>query len=276
MERLVQLSELLQGSNDELVGAMYFSMPASIVSYDPATSLAVVQPTLADVRYNPDTEVQFYEAWPQITCRVMWPSFGGMVLAGNLDPFDTVTLIAWDRDPSDIAGPGNLPTNPTNVAKFTGHSWRAIPEALLPLLAVDSTAAATNLILGVRGGLQMQIAKDGSKFSVVKAPVVALGDATTLTASLGGPATTSVALGPGTDPLALAPPVVAAWAGLGAYTEALTVWATAVLAAPPVTPPQVIVALVALATALEAAGGPVAGVLATAGTATAAVVVKGA
>jgi hypothetical protein len=282
MERQVQVSEVVSAGTDALLGSVYISMLASVISYNAMTQVAMVQPILQDVRFDLDTDVPYGEPWPSFSVKVAWPTFGGCVLAGNLKPNDVVTLEAFDFDPSVITKLGSATVMPVDVRKLGGHAWRAVPQGLIvPIATAEATAAAAGLVIGVVGGAQWRVTTAGA-VSLVGATSASIGDATTTSASLGGAntaiatiggaSTTSVALGPGTTPMALAPPLVTALTALAAYCQGLTAAATAGAAVPDPTG----VAFQTFAIALEGLGPVVAAALAAAESATPALVVKGA
>jgi hypothetical protein len=154
MRRQVTLSQVVSAANEALVGSIYVSEPAVVVSYNPSTQRASVQPILQDVRFDPDTGQPYGEAWPVLqNVEVLWPCGGGAVLVGTLKPNDRVSLIAWDIDPSSApVQPGSKPVMPVDVRKLSGHAWRAIPEGLTtPLSTAEAAAAAQGLLLGVIG-----------------------------------------------------------------------------------------------------------------------------
>ena len=153
MERQVRLEELLEIAGDTLRNSVYISQPGSVVSYDPVSQTATVQPRLADVRIDVETGVPTYEPWAPIpNVKVMWPVFGGAVLAGNLKPYDSVTLMAWDLDPSLVTDASTSTVNPVDVRRLGGNYWRAVPEGFaVPIPSQEANAAASGLLLGLVG-----------------------------------------------------------------------------------------------------------------------------
>jgi hypothetical protein len=181
MDRHVTSSETIQAGLDALLGSIYISMPGAIISYDPLTQLAMVQPLLADVRFDVDTDAPVYEPWDVLQgVKVMWPVFGGGFLAGNLKKNDPVTLCAWDFDPSGVTKPGTAVVNPNDVRKMGGNYWRAIPESLLPLPTAEATASAQGPILGIVGDpAQVRISAGSIQVGANATSFIALADLVT-------------------------------------------------------------------------------------------------
>src|SRR5579872_4438298 len=100
MRRQVTTEELVDAGTSALRASIYIRMPASVVSYDPVTRTASVQPMTNDVRFDVDTGAVVFEPWSVITnVPVAWPRFGGFVIAGFLQQYDQVILEAFDLDP---------------------------------------------------------------------------------------------------------------------------------------------------------------------------------
>ena len=151
MQRQITLSEIQQAFSDNLRHSLYVSMPGSIISYDPGTRTASVQPMLNDPRTDIDTGSVVPEPWPIMqNIPVMWPSFGGFILCGNLNPNDQVVLEAWDLDPSAWASQGrsSSPVTPSDVRRLGGNYWRINPADLVTSIS-DSLGGVT--VLGYDG-----------------------------------------------------------------------------------------------------------------------------
>ena len=158
MRRHITVSEIADAANDALVGSIYVSEPASVVSYDPVAQTCSAQPLLADVRFDTVTGQPFAENWPVLqNIPVMWPRGGGACLAFGLAPNDTVNLVAWDFSVTGVVTqPGIAPQMPTDIRKLAGHAWRAIPEALFKLPPPEAAAAMKGGVIGLIGGVQLR------------------------------------------------------------------------------------------------------------------------
>jgi hypothetical protein len=248
VRRLTTQTTILQAALDSLLGSIYVSMPGVVTAYNPATQTATVQPLLNDVRYDVITGQPYPEPWPVLQgVKVMWPTAGGCTMAGTLQANDSVNLICYDFDPSNIAKPGAQTVTPTNVRKLGGSFWRAIPEGIYGpgLTAASDRTSDGCMFVGVDGG-QAQL-----RFNP-KTGTIQLGAAAVM-------------------PVALAPPLVTALAAIATYTASLTTAAAAGAAAPDPTG----VAFQTFATALQGLGAAIASALATAQTATPAKIVRG-
>jgi hypothetical protein len=239
------LSQVVTAATETLVGAIYVSWPGSVIAYNAVTQTADVQPTLTDVRFDPDSGQPYAEPWPVFHgVPVMWPRGGGATLAFNLKAGDSVNLIAWDYDPKSVIQPnaGSQTFMPTDIRKLAGHAWRAIPEALFPLPTAEATAAQAGYLLGLVG--------DPSQIQGVPG---------------------SLLLGAGaTIPVALATPLTTFLTALNTWVTAVTAAATAGSGAPDPTGAK----FAAFATALAGLGPSLESAISTAKTQTPATVAK--
>jgi Phage protein Gp138 N-terminal domain len=154
MEKQITQEQVIEAATNTLKNSLYASMPATVVSYDPTTMLATVQPTLADPRIDLDTGAIVFEPWPPIQgVRVAWPRFGnGFVIAGPLAKYDPVHLLAFDLDPSPALSQGrsNQVANPIDVRRLSGGYWLAFPTDMTGPIA-DASAAGSAFIIGKDG-----------------------------------------------------------------------------------------------------------------------------
>ena len=152
MRRHATVDEIALGSNDVLLGSVYVSELANVISYDPTTQTCSCQPLISDVRRDPSTGEPYAEEWPvMFNIKVMWPRGGGAAMAFGLNAGDTVNLIAYDFDPSVLTSPTNKTTMPADTRKLRGHSWRAIPEDFFGLPSIEGQMAAAGAFLGMIG-----------------------------------------------------------------------------------------------------------------------------
>ncbi len=91
------------------------SLPGKIVSYDPATKLAVVEPMVHNGNPIP----------PIPAVPVKWPRFGGYRLVGPLDVGDEVTLHFYKWDASRFRKSGEL--SAANMVRDGGIYPIAVP-----------------------------------------------------------------------------------------------------------------------------------------------------
>lgn len=86
-------------------------IPGVVVTYDPATARAKVQPTRMIKRLGgPPVLLPPIPAAP-----VLWQRFGGMVSVGRLNPGDLVLLSVCDRELDSFMRQGPLPADPKSA-----------------------------------------------------------------------------------------------------------------------------------------------------------------
>jgi hypothetical protein len=206
MERQIQQTEIVQAGVDALRNSLYVCMPGSVVSYHAESQTADVQPMTNDVRVDLDTGAVVFEPWSIIrSVPVVWPRFGGFVIAGSLAANDPVILEAWDLDPGPwrAQGRSSRPANPVDTRRLGGNYWRAVPSDLTGPMQ-DAGAAATMTIVGVDGDAAqirfskgvLQLGNQGTDFvalaSLVKGELSKI-QATLLTGAVPGPAAVTFA-----------------------------------------------------------------------------------
>jgi len=91
------------------------SLPGKIVSYDPATKLATVEPMVHNGHALPPI--------PEVP--IKWPRFGGYRLVGPLNAGDEVTIHFHKWDPSRFRVSGEK--SQTNLTRDTGIYAYAVP-----------------------------------------------------------------------------------------------------------------------------------------------------
>lgn len=122
MEKQIRTGQLLDIANESLKNAMYHVLPGSVVNYDAANQVADIQPMVNDVRTDVDTQARVSEPFEVIpSVPIMWPRFGKFVIAGRLNQYDPVLLIAFDLDPTAWR------QKPTRTSHRTRPTSRAMP-----------------------------------------------------------------------------------------------------------------------------------------------------
>lgn len=166
MEKQVTNEQLLDQSNENLRNSLYHVMPGSIVSYDASTQTATVQPMVNDVRTDLTTGARVSEPFPQLSgIPIAWPRFGKFVVAGRLNQYDPVLLIAFDLDPSAWqakASATNDPVDPPDVRRHGGHYWLAYPCDLRANPIKGASVAAAALYVGLDGGDPVIVINDST------------------------------------------------------------------------------------------------------------------
>lgn len=108
-------AEILRAAMEAAVKTVMTSLPGKVVSYDPATKLATIEPMVHNG--NPIPPI------PDVP--IKWPRFGGYRLVGPLDAGDEVTLHFHKWDPSRFRVSGEL--SQSNVTRDAGIYAYAVP-----------------------------------------------------------------------------------------------------------------------------------------------------
>lgn len=162
MQRQITTEQIIGAAIETLKGSLYIRMPGSIVSYDPTTCTATVQPMVNDVRFDLETDAVVFEPWPPIpNVPICFPRMGGITICAFLEPQDPVILEAFDLDPTSVwqQGRSSNPVNPNDVRRLSGNYWSATPTDLTGPVA--DAPSAQGMIIGIDGQLQ-QVCFDAS------------------------------------------------------------------------------------------------------------------
>lgn len=108
-------AEVLRAAMGAAVKTVMTSLPGKIVSYDPSTKLATVEPMVHTG--NPIPPI------PEVP--IKWPRFGGYRLVGPLNSGDEVTVYFHKWDPSRFRVSGEL--SQANMARDSGIYAYAVP-----------------------------------------------------------------------------------------------------------------------------------------------------
>lgn len=236
-------------AHDALRETVHTSLPATVVTYYPATQTADIEIMVNRPMIDLVTGDVEYEVFPQIPqVPIAFARGGGFVVAFPLNPGDGLSFVCtmYDFEAWRTTGQIASPIDPTPHGL---QGW-AFPTTILDSKPILSAAAAgAGLVVGFDGtGAQIHIPTGGASVSIVQASTVALGDATTASASLGGAATTSVKLGPGTTPLALSNltdgAVAAILAAFNSHVHAVASFGPSAPPTVPMTPPPTTAATV--------------------------------
>jgi hypothetical protein len=86
---------------------------------------------------------------------IVWPRFGGFVIAGPLKQYDPVELVAYDMDPTawqQSAAPTLQPVDPPDPRRHGGNYWRAFPGDCRQNPASSPGSFPDALVIGIDGG----------------------------------------------------------------------------------------------------------------------------
>lgn len=165
MEKQIRTGQLLDLANESLKNSLYHIGVGSVVSYDAANQVADIQPMVNDVRTDVDTGARVSEPFQVIPAvPIMWPRFGKFVIAGRLNQYDTVVLLAFDLDPTAWRQSGNStqPSDPPDVARHAGKYWAAFPCDLRLNPIKGASVANAALYIGLDGGSPVIVINDST------------------------------------------------------------------------------------------------------------------
>ena len=216
MEKQIRTGQLLDLANESLKNSLYHIGVGSVVSYDAENQVADIQPMVNDVRTDVDTGARVSEPFQVIPAvPIMWPRFGKFVIAGRLNKYDTVVLLAFDLDPTAWRQSGNStqPSDPPDVARHAGKYWAAFPCDLRLNPIKGASVANAALYIGLDGGDPVMVINDSTvQFGQTATYAAALGDkvdaaVTTIVNAFNNHTHQVAAFGsPGGPPLSIAPP----------------------------------------------------------------------
>lgn len=135
MSESASLGDFATQISDFTLGRINVALPATVISYNPATQTATVQPVPAARDHDPETDALIPVALPQIAnvpvrfdvamgglCSLTWP----------LQPGDAVTLLICDRSLDEWKSTGAPQTVPQDVRRFDLTDAIAIPGPRSP------------------------------------------------------------------------------------------------------------------------------------------------
>lgn len=155
-ERVVSLAKLLEETRRLTKETLFSALPASVVSYDPATQRAEVKPQLKFTLRDEFAGKEAIEDLP-IICDVpiMFPRFGDFAMTMPVTAGDTVLLVFCDRsiDKWKTNG-GNV--DPIDLRAHDISDAVAIP-GLYPKPEMLPSTLTTGMALGKIGDTTLQI-----------------------------------------------------------------------------------------------------------------------
>lgn len=123
--------------------------PARVVSYDPVTERATVQPTLRGRYVDQDQEqLVTYLPAPIAARPVLWMSAGELGMTGELVKDQEVTLLISDRSIAEWLQTGGADVTPADLRRFDLSDAMVLPTRVRPGPA--TRYAAGSLFLGHR------------------------------------------------------------------------------------------------------------------------------
>jgi hypothetical protein len=160
MAGLKSLAQLLGDAFDARLTRLHTALPAEVVSYDPATQTAAVQPLIKEVLIDAEGETSAHTL-PQISnVPVMFPRSGGWFCSFPIAKGDTVLLVFAEKSIGRWREQDKL-TDPGVVSMHHLSDAMAIPGLFAnPRKLPD--VHAENMVIGHSGGAQIHIKPDGT------------------------------------------------------------------------------------------------------------------
>jgi hypothetical protein len=232
----ISMPEVLDASARTLQARIHTHLPGKVVSYDPVTNTANVQPMVKGALFDREGERSFEELPTIPSVPVLWPRAGGFVVRLPLEAGDGVLLCFSEASLAEWRTTGQL-SEPTDARRHSlGHAF-AIPGAfpdvdvLSPLDAVEILAGGA--IIGTDGSATDQIIIGGTVpgVRIGKLAVSPVALATPLLAYVSAAAAAATAIQAALAAIVAIPANAAALPNVTASGTAVTAAATAATAA---------------------------------------------
>ncbi len=237
MSRSPDLAEVLRAAIDQRLAGVHVCMPGRIVSYDPATQTADVQPTIKNV-LDVDEGVEVL-AYPVIaSVPIAHPRAGAWFVHLPLVAGDSVVLVFAERSMDEwrVRG-GSAQIDPGDLRKHHLSDAIAIPGNLYPdAQALSSAAFGDGLSLGKSDGSTIHVKASGEVAIGSLNPTDAVATANNVMLRLNELKAAFLAVA--VAPIGVAPPVVDPGTAI-AVLAALQVAVTALLGTPVLFPQAV-------------------------------------
>lgn len=142
---------------DGLLARIRTATPGEVITYNPATQRADVQPSIklrmvdGKIRSMP----------PVTSAPVLWPRFGGFRIEGELAPGDTVLLIVCDRSIDKWRSKGGL-VDPVEARKHSITDAVVLPSLWPDIVPMTGRAVGELLVGAEDGRAGLRIAKTGT------------------------------------------------------------------------------------------------------------------
>lgn len=132
MSRTPSMAEVLRDVIEHRLGGVHVCMPGQVVSYDPLTQTAEVQPTLRNVIETGDGTTEAL-AYPTISSvPVAHPRAGAWFVHMPLAAGDSVVLVFGERSLDEWRARGGVNVDPDDLRKHHLSDAIAIPGNLYP------------------------------------------------------------------------------------------------------------------------------------------------
>lgn len=157
------LAEVIEAAQRTAAAHMYTSLPAKVVSYNPATNTVDAEIQVKAPYFNLEGEREFDELPIVPSVPVIWPRGGGFVVTVPLAPGDFVWLMFSTLSLAEWRTTGQV-SEPTDARRHSIGYPYALPGAfpdVSPLSPVDTLTRTSKMIVGEDGG-QAQIVIDSN------------------------------------------------------------------------------------------------------------------
>ncbi len=184
----ITLEEVVKSATNSLRNSTYHALPGIVQRFNADDQTVDVVPAVNDPRFDPETGERLQydangmllqddgqtnagvqqadEPWPTVPrVPILWPQFGGFVIAGPMAQGDSVFLIAVDLDPTMHRLTGQV-ESPIDTGRHSGAYWVAIPANITdPKRMASASTAGTIMVMG-KDGAANQIRIDGSNIQL--------------------------------------------------------------------------------------------------------------
>lgn len=178
--RTPTLPEVIARGAAEAIKVVHTTIPAVVVSYDPATQRADVQIAVGDV-----SDGEAYLPPPHVNVPVLFPCFGDFVICAPLKKDQEVLLFVSERDTDRWIEEGGIIEVPDDERRFDEDDVFCYPGVITGNSALPATVATSNsLVIATRDGSTRVVVEDGEV--TIWAGSVKIGDATAVALALAG------------------------------------------------------------------------------------------
>jgi hypothetical protein len=115
------------------LGGVHVAVPGTVLTYDPATGTATVQPAIPGAYIDALTGLRLPNIYPPVpSVPVLWPGCAAGSLTFPLVAGDTVLLVCADRSTDGWRNDGSIGVPPVDARRFDLSDSFAIPFMRIP------------------------------------------------------------------------------------------------------------------------------------------------
>ncbi|HZI43958.1 MAG TPA: Gp138 family membrane-puncturing spike protein [Ilumatobacter sp.] len=165
------LAALLAEAMASVKGSLNVAIPATVVTYDPATQTITAKPTITARYQDSELGILLPSVLPPIAkVPVAFPSALGFSITWPLTPGDTVLLVFADASLDEWKSTGSPENLPADIRRCDLTDAIAIPGLRSPALPIPATGwSAAGMVLE---GASIQLGSSAAVSPVALAPLV--------------------------------------------------------------------------------------------------------